>query len=349
MNQPTTEYRLNICFVMYPWERIQAESDSTIRLIHECVARNHRVAVLSPNNMTIRNSITYGFCKILQPHPKSLGRMQSFHSKMEFKEQLLPLAGFDAIIIRDNPPLDPTLLNFLDSVQDETFILNGVNGLRKANNKLYPAVFDESVIPETHVSKNKEYLKRVVREHSQERMILKPFNGYGGSGVIVLEKSAKENINSLLDFYIDGTGSGSNYVILQEFLDEAAQGDVRVLVLNGEPIGAMRRVPADGEIRSNIHAGGTAVKHQLTKEERLLIKKVAPRLVADNLFFVGLDIIQGKLIEVNVLSPGGISRINKLNRTKLEKKVIDFVESRIDDKTHRRHMKLKLRYEVENA
>ena len=327
---------MNILFVTYPWDAISPETDSTLRLIYECCLREYRVGILSVNNLTIRDSITSGFCKILVPSSK-LGSIVRFHQKMQFKEQLLPLSGFDAIFIRANPPLDVTMLNFLDSVRDDTFIINDLDGLRKANNKLYPATFNESIIPVTHVSKNKAYLKRVVAESETDKMILKPFDGFGGSGVIVLEKSAEQNVNSLLDFYIDGK-EGDNYVIVQEYLDGAKYGDVRILILNGEPIGAMRRVPAKGELRSNVHAGGEAQKYNLTKKDLALCKKIGPQLVKDGLFFVGIDVIDDRLLEVNVLSPGGIARINKLNRVKLEKKVIDFIEDVVEGR-NRAHLR----------
>ena len=339
---------MNILFVTYPWDHITAETDSTLRLIYECCLRGHRVGILSPNNLTIRGSITSGFCRILVPPAKLTSNFVRFHQKMQFNEQLLPLSGFDALFIRANPPLDITMLNFLDSVRDDTFIINDVDGLRKANNKLYPATFDESLIPMTHVSKNKAYLKRIVLESKAEKMILKPFNGYGGSGVIVLEKSAESSINSLLDFYIDGKHE-DNYVILQEYLDGASAGDVRILMLNGEPIGAMKRVPAQGELRSNIHVGGEAKKYTLSKAELALCKKIGPRLIADGLYFVGIDIIDDKLLEVNVLSPGGIVRINKLNRTKLEKQVIDFVENVVTDRNQAQQRKSAFKKTVDDA
>ncbi|NNE54993.1 MAG: glutathione synthetase, partial [Flavobacteriales bacterium] len=123
-----------------------------------------------------------------------------------------------------------------------------------------------------------------------------------------------------------GQGGESNYVILQEYVPGAEDGDIRVLMLHGEPIGAMRRVPAKDEARSNVSAGGTVQKHVLTKDEKRLCRIVGKKLVDDGLYFVGLDLIGGKLIEVNVLSPGGINYINRLMKIRLEKKVIDYLE-----------------------
>jgi len=317
---------MNICFIINPWEKLDPEDDSTLRLIHESVIRGHNTGILYPHNLTIRQSQTMGFVRKITKQDKYPSSMPAFHRKIEFREQLLPLSGFDVIFARNNPPIDPVMLNFLDSVKDDTFIINDIDGLRKANNKLYPASFhDNEIIPVTYVSKSKTVLKKAILESPNDRMILKPLAGYGGRGVIVLEKSALHNINSLLDFYISGTKEG-NYVILQEFIEGAEEGDVRVLMLNGQPLGAYRRIPARDDIRSNIKAGGSARKHTMTKKEKLICQRIGPKLVADGLYFVGLDIINGKLIEINVCSPGGITRINAFNRTRLQKKVIDFLE-----------------------
>ncbi|CAA0101132.1 Glutathione synthetase [BD1-7 clade bacterium] len=319
---------MKICFLMYPWDRIDPESDSTLRLIHEAATRGLTVALTTPNNLTIRESVPYGFCNVLKKTDKISSNIPSFYKTAQFKRCKLPLGGFDVIIMRANPPLDTTALNFLDSVRNDVFIMNDIDGLRIANNKLYPASFNGEAaryIPVTYVSKSREYLEQVMEESGTEKMIMKPLNGYGGQGVIVVEKSAMQNFRSLLEFYI-GSDQG-NYVILQEYCEGAHLGDVRIMMLNGEPIGAMRRVPSDKDIRSNIHAGGKEVKHQLTKEEKLLCKAIGPQLVRDGLYLAGLDVINGKLLEVNVLSPGGISRINKLNRTKLQKSILDFIEN----------------------
>jgi glutathione synthase len=164
----------------------------------------------------------------------------------------------------------------------------------------------------------------------------------------VIEKSARQSFRSLLDFYI-GSGSNSNYVILQEYVDGAENGDVRILMLNGEPIGAMRRIPAANDVRSNVHAGGRVVKHVLTKEELELCRSIGPKLVRDGLYFTGLDVINGKLIEVNVMAPGGIVRINKLNRVRLQRQVIDFVENVVEARNMVEQRKTAFRKVIEDA
>ena len=339
---------------MYPWDQIDPENDTSLALIKECAKRNHGVAMCSPANLTIRDSVTSAFCTVIGRMDKVPTSLKSFYKKAELREEMLPLAGFDAIFFRANPPLDPIMLNFLDSVKDDVFIINSLEGMREANNKLYTAAFGDAhsnIIPNTHVSKNKKYLIEQIKNSKSDKMILKPLNGFGGSGVILIEKSAMSNINSLLDFYISGKDGTSNYVILQDYIEGADQGDVRILMLNGEAVGAMRRVPSSDDHRSNVSAGGSVQKHTLTKAEKALCKQIGPKLVKDGLYFVGIDVIGGKLVEVNVMSPGGITYINKVykNKRRVEEKVIDFLESKVLDNLEAFNRRSRLRKRVDEA
>jgi glutathione synthase len=315
---------------MYPWESINPRRDSTLRLVHESVKRGYDVAITYPKNLAIRDSVTYAFCWTFTNTGTVSSSMVNFHRNARFEYSMRPLKEFDVIFMRDNPPLDPLVLNFLDSIKDDTFIVNAVDGLREANNKIYTAAYydpENAFIPATHVSKNIDYLIKTIQESECEKMILKPLDGYGGKGVIVIEKSAMLNIKSLLDFYINKDGGGSNYVILQDYIEGAEQGDVRVLMLNGKPVGSIRRVPARDDVRSNISAGGSVEKYRLTMEDRHICREVGKKLVKDGIYFAGLDIIGGKLIEINVLSPGTITDVNQLNNVKIQEKVMDFLES----------------------
>lgn len=327
---------MNICFIINDWNTMVPETETTLRMIHEACKRKHRVGVLYPNNITIRNNQTYGFFKMIKNEEIISENLSTFYRKTVFKEEMLPLKGFDVVFLRKNPPLDSMLLNFLDSVNDDVFIVNDIDGLRKANNKLYTSTFydpENTYIPKTYVSKNIDYLKRIVSESADNKMILKPVDGYGGSGVIIIEKNATQNLSSLLDFYIN-TDQGKKYVMLQEYIEGAEKGDVRVLILNGKVLGAYKRVPAVNDVRSNIHAGGSAEKYVLDKEEMIICKKIATKLKNDGIYFSGIDIINKKLIEVNVQSPGGIVNINKFNKIKLQKNILDFVEEVVEEKEH---------------
>lgn len=324
-------------FIIANWNAIDPEKNSTMRIIHECLSRGHKVAILYAKNLTVRNNVVHAFARFINPPEKLTDKMPSLHKRITFDERMIALHAFDVIMIRKDPPIDQTTFNFLDAIKNETFIVNDVDGLRKANNKLYTSTFHDpqnEFLPVTHVSKNKDYLKRVIQESESERMILKPLDGSGGRGVIVLERRAAENISSLLDFYIGD--DQRNYIIIQEYIEGAEHGDVRVLLLNGKVLGAYQRKPAEGELRANIQAGGSAQKYKLTPEQEHVCRKIGPRLVADGIYFAGIDLIGTKLLEVNVLNPGGITNINKLNKVKLQKNIVDFFEERVREREEKR-------------
>lgn len=337
---------MKICFLMYPWEKM-TKGDSTLRLIHECVKRGHSVAMTTPERLGIRDSVTMANCEVFKKDQKVSSSINLFRNSVEKYWKNLPLASFDVVFMRANPPLDPIMLNFLDSIKDDVFVVNAVRGLREANNKIYTAAYydpDHDFIPTTHVSKDVNYLKQIIDESDQEQMIMKPLDGYGGRGVIIIEKSASQNIKSLLDFYVNHSSAGdkSQYVILQEYIPGAEKGDVRVFMLNGEPVGALKRIPSTGDMRSNISAGGSIAKHRLTKEEIQMCRIIGEKLVRDGLFFAGLDLIGGKLIEVNVMSPGAITEYNRLNKTKLQVKIIDFLEKTVQERNKAVERKINL-------
>ncbi len=327
---------MKVCFLMYPWERV-TKGDSTLRMIHESVKRGHKVAMTTPERLSIRDSVTIANCEVFTKDQKVSSSVTSFQQNCEKSWDFLPLAEFDVVFVRVNPPLDPFVLNFLDSIKDVVFVMNAVRGLREANNKIYTAAYydaEHEFIPKTYVSKDVNYLKQIIDESDKEQMIMKPLDGYGGRGVIIIEKSASKNIKTLLDYYVNNsTVEGkSQFVILQEYIPGAEKGDVRVFMLHGEPIGALRRIPSTGDARSNISAGGTIEKHNLTKEEIKLCQTIGKKLVRDGLFFAGLDIIEGKLVEVNVLSPGALTEYNRLNKAKLQVKIIDYLEKTVEAK-----------------
>lgn len=328
---------MHIGFIIADWNTISPNDSSTLAIIRECLIRKHKVSILYTNNLTVRNNIVHSHIETINSMDKIPENISSFYKKVTFQKNMSGLHAFDCIMIRKDPPINPLVLNFLDAIKDEVVMINDVDGIRKANNKLYTTTFHDphnTYLPVTHVSGSKKFINKTIDESEHEKMILKPLDGSGGRGVIVLEKNARSNINSLLDFYIDETGD--NYVILQEYIEGAEEGDVRVLMLNGKFIGAYNRKPAVGEIRANIQAGGTAHKYTMTESQKRVCKKVGTKLVSDGLYFVGLDMIGDKILEVNVLNPGGITNINRLEKVKLQKQVVDFLEEKVDAKAEKR-------------
>jgi glutathione synthase len=163
-------------------------------------------------------------------------------------------------------------------------------------------------------------------------MVVKPLQRFGGEGVIKVSVKDRENLNSLVNYYVRAykTYPEREPIMVQEYLHEVQEeGDVRILLLNGEILGAMRRKPKEGDFRTNIHAGAKAHKHELTPNQKDICSAIKDKLIADGLFFVGIDVIGEKLVEVNCVSPGGIPRINRLYGMKLEARVIDFIEEKV--------------------
>jgi len=271
---------------------------------------------------------------------RAMGRTRRIELRREYRnhftfheETVGPVGAFDAIFMRKDPPFDIPYLHatqLLDLAQQEgAFVLNNPAGLRAANEKLYALNFP-AVIPPTLVSQNPNRIKDFLEELGGE-MIIKPIDGHGGSGVFYVHRQDR-NLNSLLE---TATREGREQIIAQRYLPEVRQGDKRLIVLNGTPLGCTLRVPRADEHRGNIHVGGTCVKAEVTPRDREICRELAPRLRQDGLYFVGLDIIGDYLTEVNVTSPTGVQEIDALNNVRLEAQVIDFVERTVEER-HRR-------------
>jgi glutathione synthase len=230
--------------------------------------------------------------------------------------------------MRKDPPFDMKffftthVLSLID--ESQCFLLNHPRGLREANEKLYALRFPEQ-IPQTLVASDMRTLKAFMAELGGE-MIVKPLDGCGGSGVFYL-RAEDRNTNSILEA---ATDNGRRLVMAQRYLPEIRQGDKRIIVLDGEPLGAVLRVPLESETRGNIHVGGRVVKTDVTSRDREICAALAPSLRADGLYLVGLDVIGNYLTEVNVTSPTGVQEINRLDGVRLESRVVDFVEQRVE-------------------
>jgi len=223
-------------------------------------------------------------------------------------------------------------MEFLSPVNDRVFMINSTNGQILGNSKLYALNFP-GIIPMTHVSRDPKRLKKIIDDFGGA-MVIKPLQRYGGEGVIKVSIRDQENLNSLINYYVKGYEDypAREPIMVQEFLEGVKKdGDIRILLLNGEILGAMRRKPMKGDFRTNVHAGARVFKHNVTKKEKEICRVIQDRLIKDGLYFVGIDVIGDKLVEINCVSPGGIARINKLDRVKLEAKVIDFVERKVKE------------------
>jgi glutathione synthase len=320
---------MKIGFLMDPLDQIDPSMDTTSHLIYECNQRGHESYFLEPHDLYIKsNRIRARMKTITTKKDLHLDRFWRRLIRLVQMENLVfeDISGLDALFMRKNPPVNFNTIAFLQFVKDDVFIINDIHGQMRASNKLYQLNFN-GIIPETHVSKDPIRLRKIIEEFGGD-MIMKPSIGFSGQGVIKLSMKDPENLNSLLHYYVDSTKSYEDRrpVVVQEYIEEVRDGDVRILLLNGEILGAMKRVPCNGEFRTNIHTGARAEYHRITESERKICETIKEKIVADGLYFVGIDIIGDKLIEINSISPGGIPNINRLNNVRLEERVIDFIE-----------------------
>jgi glutathione synthase len=325
-----------IAFVMDRLESINPLNETTSHLMYACNQRGHSVFFLEPHDIFIRkNEVAARMRNITVPTDLSMKRYWRSLINCLKKDELIfeSITDLDALFFRKNPPLNYQSMEFLDLMSDRVFVINSASGQILANSKLYTLNFPE-IIPETHISRDPTRLKKIIDDFGGA-MVVKPLQRYGGEGVIKVSVRDSENLNSLISYYVKAYEAYPNRepIMVQEYLDVLQhEGDVRVLVLNGEIIGAMRRRPRKGEFRTNIHAGAMAYKHEIQPQEEKICKAIKNRLIEDGLYFVGVDIIGDKLLEINCVSPGGIPRINRLNKVKLENKVIDFIEQKVKER-----------------
>lgn len=308
-------------FIMDPLERVLVDKDTTFVFMLEAQFRGHEIYFLGLRDLYARGPHVIARarrCELMRKDP---------HYKFLDDAGEYPLETFDAVFMRKDPPADAAYLyaTMLLSLADShrTFVLNNPAGLREANEKLYALNFPDA-IPPTLVTYEIPRLKTFLEEQGGE-MIVKPLDGHGGEGVFLVTTKDR-NIGTILETV---TQFESRLIMAQRYLPEARIGDKRLIVLDGQPLGCMLRVPRDDENRGNIHVGGNCVKAPLTERDREICAMLKPRLERDGLYFVGLDIIGDYLTEVNVTSPTGVQEIDRLDGANLEGKVIDFVESRV--------------------
>jgi glutathione synthase len=234
------------------------------------------------------------------------------------------LETMDAVFMRTDPPVDTPylyatyILDYID--QTKTLVVNNPNGIRAANEKMYALQFTKA-IPETIVSADKSIIRKFVE--ATQAAILKPLGNKAGEGILFLQ-AGDRNFNSIVEL---STLQGRLPVMVQKYLPEAAYGDKRIILLNGEPIVALNRLSSAGEFRNNMAAGGTVAKTEITQRELDICQQLAAQLRQDGLIFVGIDVIGGYLTEVNVTSPTGIREIDRFEGTRLGQQVINWLDA----------------------
>ncbi|HZR79681.1 MAG TPA: glutathione synthase [Candidatus Binatia bacterium] len=310
---------LRIAFVMDPLPRIAIDKDTTFVFMLEAQARGHEVFYVAPGDLALVGGRPEALL-----HPATVRAQVGDHFTLG-EARRAPLDEVDVVFLRKDPPFDMSFFfdTHVASMVDrrKTLVLNDPRGLREANEKLYALRFP-TLIPPSLVASDIRRLKAFLADLGGE-MIVKPLDGCGGAGVFHVHQRDR-NLNSILEF---ATDDGRRRVMAQRYLPEVRTGDKRIILIDGEPQGAVLRVPSEEEHRSNLHVGGQAKETQLSERELEICRTLAPSLKEDGLVFVGLDVIGDWLTEVNVTSPTGVQEINALSGTKIESVMIDWVEA----------------------
>jgi glutathione synthase len=309
---------MRILVIMDPPETVLVDADTSFALMEAAAERGHRV-----DHCLITDLFFAGGAVHARLRQATMRRDPARPITLGVAETA-PLSAIDVVLVRKDPPFDANYLwatQLLDHATS-TLVVNSPRGLRDANEKLY-ATFFTSVMPETIVSSDPAQILAFCREMGGQ-VVIKPLSGAGGDGVFLLREDDL-NANAIIETV---TQVGRRVAMIQRFLPEVKHGDKRILLLDGEPLGAILRVPKHGDVRSNIHVGGSVVRAELDDRDREIIAALAPRLRADGLVFVGLDVIGGRLTEVNVTSPTGIQQMSRLDHQPYSERVIAWLERR---------------------
>jgi glutathione synthase len=315
-----TAQRLRIAFVMDPVEAVDIAADTTFVLMLESQRRGYEVLYVDPYDLTVSDGQP-----VAHARPATLRRELGHHVDLGSERRVNLDVDVDLVFQRVDPPVDEAyvMATQILSLCARALVLNRPEGILAANEKLYALHFPE-LMAETLVSRRIPELLDFMGKLGGE-MIVKPLHGKGGEGIFYLCRGDR-NLMSILE---QSTRFGTHWVMAQRYIPEVRTGDKRILLVDGEPIGAVLRVPGENEIRSNLHVGGRPERASIDEIDRKIIETITPSLRRDGLFFVGIDVIGGLLTEVNVTSPTGVQEVNTLEGRSLEAEILDGAEARL--------------------
>ena len=310
---------MKIAFQMDPIEDVDINADSTFRLAEEAQNRGHDLYFYTPNDLTFNRG-------------KVAAKVRSINLKRKIGDhvnfgavELLDLSEFGVIWLRQDPPFDMgyiTNTHLLDLVAKETLIVNNPFWVRNLPEKLLVLEFPD-LIPDTVISRDLDEIKEFKREFKD--IIVKPLYGNGGAGIFRLKEDDK-NLTSLHELFSNMT---SEPLIAQAFLPDVKNGDKRIILVDGSPVGAINRVPKAGEIRSNMHVGGKAEPAKLSQRDREICRAIGPTLKNKGQVFVGIDVIGDYLTEINVTSPTGIQELERFDNVNIAEMIWHAVEEKL--------------------
>ncbi|MBD2508423.1 glutathione synthase [Nostoc muscorum FACHB-395] len=321
---------MKLAFIIDPIHLLDPCHDTSIALIEAAQILGHEVWITQANLLSVVEGKAWAVLQRVELVPVQLVERRWIAANPWYKlsdSSLTSLETMDAVFMRTDPPVNDSylyatyILDYVD--QNKTLLINSPSGIRGANEKMYALQFTKA-IPETIVSADKQFIRQFVE--AKGATVLKPLGNKAGEGILFLQSSDR-NFNSIVEL---STLQGRVPVMVQTYLPEAKEGDKRIILLNGEPIGALNRLSSGSDFRNNMATGGTVAQTEITPREHEICTQVAERLRQDGLIFVGIDIIGGYLTEVNVTSPTGIREIDRLDGTHLGYQVIQWIEQSLN-------------------
>ena len=309
---------LKVAIQMDPIGPINIDADSTFRLAEEAQARGHSLFYYTPDRLAYQNGRVTA-----RGWPLTVQRVKGAHFTLG-DEQVVDLAEYDVVWLRQDPPFDMgyiTTTHILDMIHPKTLVVNDPFWVRNYPEKLLVLQFPD-LTPPTTIARDLRTLREFREEHGD--IILKPLYGNGGAGVFKLAGN-DGNLASLFEMF---AGISREPLIVQKYLPAVSKGDKRVILVDGEAVGAINRVPAEGETRSNMHVGGRPEKVALTPRDLEICARIGPLLREKGQVFVGIDVIGDWLTEINVTSPTGIQELERFDGVNIAAKVWQAIEMR---------------------
>jgi glutathione synthase len=310
---------LNIAFLMNPLADLDPDGDTSLSIMAECERRHHTVYFLESRDLVLESGRLSAWIAPARTDPKAgLRTGRAFFAD---------LGRLDCLFIRKEPPFDAeylACLQLLEFLEDRVLIVNRPSGILRTNEKISTARFGRRA-PRSWVGSRPGALLPRLRAPGVRGLVVKRIDHKGGAGIFrssPRDPGLGRKIRAVLN-------SGSGAVMVQEFIPHRRTGDKRILLLDGKVLGAFTRIPGPRDFRANMSLGGRAARTRLTAADRGIVRALAPVLRRDGIFFAGIDVLDGRLTEINVTSPAGIPEVNGLEGTALERPVLDWVERRV--------------------
>jgi glutathione synthase len=319
---------MKLAFIIDPIAKLDPTHDSSVAMMEAAGILGHQVYITTAEQLAVIDGRAAAYLQTIQIEPVKLVEQRWIAIEQWYQvgqPELIFLDEMQAVFMRTDPPVDVPylyityILDYIDP--QKTLVVNNPDGLRAANEKMFAMQFQEWMT-DTIVTRDKKIIREFVEKH--QAAVMKPLGGKAGEGILFLQPEDR-NINSLVEI---STQWGKYPMMIQKFLPAAKDGDKRIIVLDGQPLGAIDRIPTGKEFRGNMAVGGRVAAATITDRELEMCAAMAPKLKQYGLYFVGIDVIGGYLTEVNVTSPTGIREIDRLNNISLGKQVIEWVAAK---------------------